>query len=83
MIRAFAGKPTLIPEVTELLEREEAAALIEAFIDQRCFDDVKQELRAKAKAAGDNDQVDVDIVWIKEEIAFALGVAIGRRLGGA
>ena len=72
----------MLPSVTDLLEATEVAAMIEAFIDQHCADDRKQALRAAANVDRDRDDTSSDIVWIKEEIAYALGVEVGRRLSG-
>ena len=84
MARAAVARITVIPSVTDILELDEEMAMIEAYIDQHCQDDYKADLRAKAKADAVRDDTSADIVWIKEEIAFALGVEVGLRLiGGA
>ncbi len=83
MARAAVARASVIPSVTDILDADEEQAMIEAYIDQHCSDDSKQELRAHAKAARDGDHSHMDIVWIREEIAYALGVEVGRRLVGA
>jgi hypothetical protein len=82
MARAYAGRATLIPSITDLLDATEDAAMIEAYIDHNCDDDCKASLRADAQVDRESDQTPQDIVWIRQEIAFALGVEIGRRLRG-
>lgn len=82
LARAAVAKVTLVPDVTDLLSPQEEAAMIEAYIDQYCLAECKADLRAKAKIDARRDDQSPDIVWIKEEIAFALGVEVGRRLAG-
>lgn len=82
MARAAVARVSMIPSVTDLLDRDEEQAMVEAYIDQHCADDCKEALRAHAQPSCDSDHTHIDIVWIKEEIAFALGVEVGRRLAG-
>lgn len=80
MARRYAQRASLVPDVTELLKYDEHAAMIEAYIEQHCAEDQRAELRA-AIAMRRSDEVG-DAIWLHMEIAFALGVEIGKRLGG-
>lgn len=81
--RALVARADLIPDVTTLIDRDEEAALVEAYIAQHVDADSQQAMRQAFVAREAPDTPDQpDYVWILQEIAYALGIEVGRRLPG-